>query len=61
MTADPDYTFIEGQKIGDYRTMLCVPMLREGKALGVFSLTRSEARPFTNKQIELSRLSPTKR
>jgi GAF domain-containing protein len=53
VTADPDYTFIEGRKIGDYRTMLCVPMLREGKALGVFSLTRSEAQPFTNKQIEL--------
>ncbi|PWT83231.1 MAG: hypothetical protein C5B58_06840, partial [Acidobacteria bacterium] len=51
--ADPDYTFLEGRKIGDYRTMLCVPMLREGKALGVFSLTRSEARPFTDKQIEL--------
>jgi GAF domain-containing protein len=53
VTADPDYTFIEGQKIGDYHTMLCVPMLREGVALGVFSLTRSEVRPFTDKQIDL--------
>jgi signal transduction histidine kinase len=28
-------------------------MLREGKALGVFALTRSEVRPFSDKQIEL--------
>jgi two-component system, NtrC family, sensor kinase len=53
VTADTDYTFIEGQKIGDYRTMLCVPMLREGKAFGVFALTRSDVRPFADKQIEI--------
>jgi GAF domain-containing protein len=51
--ADPDYTFVEGQRIGDYRTMLCVPMQREGTTIGVFTLTRSEVRPFTDKQIEL--------
>jgi GAF domain-containing protein len=51
--ADPEYTLIEGQKLGDYRTVLAVPMLREGVALGVLTLTRSEVRPFTQKQIEL--------
>ncbi len=51
--ADPDYTFVEGQKIADYRTMLCVPMQREGTTIGVFTLLRSEVRPFTDKQIEL--------
>ena len=54
VTADPDYTFTEGQKIGDYRSLLCVPMLREEEALGVFLLTRAEVRPFTEKQIELA-------
>src|SRR3984957_13489526 len=28
--ADPEYTFAEGQRLGDYRTVLGVPMLREG-------------------------------
>ncbi|MBR0693511.1 GAF domain-containing protein [Bradyrhizobium lablabi] len=53
VTADPDYTFTEAQRIGEFRTMLCVPMLRESTAIGVFTLTRSEVRPFTDKQIEL--------
>jgi GAF domain-containing protein len=50
---DPEYTFIEGQKLGDFRTVLAVPMLREGVPIGVLALTRSEAKPFTEKQIEL--------
>jgi two-component system NtrC family sensor kinase len=52
--ADPDYTFIEHQKLGDFRTLLAVPMLREGVPKGMVSLTRSEMRPFTGKQIELA-------
>jgi GAF domain-containing protein len=50
---DPDYTFVEGQRLGGWRTVLAVPMLREGIAIGVLSVTRSTVRPFTNKQIEL--------
>jgi two-component system, NtrC family, sensor kinase len=52
--ADPDYTFLEGQKLGSFRTMLGVPMLREGIPIGVIALTRSEPRPFTEKQIALA-------
>jgi GAF domain-containing protein/CheY-like chemotaxis protein len=51
--ADPEYVWAEAQKLGGYRTMLAVPMLREDVPLGVLALMRSEVRPFTDKQIEL--------
>jgi signal transduction histidine kinase len=50
---DTEYTYTEGQKIGGFRTLLAVPMLREGMPIGVLSLQRKMVRPFTEKQIEL--------
>src|SRR5215468_436943 len=51
--ADTDYTWAQAQRLGGFRTILGVPMLREGIPIGVMILTRSEVRPFTDKQIEL--------
>ena len=51
--ADTEYTYSEGQKIGGYRTLLAVPLLREGTPIGVLSLQRNAVRPFTDKQVEL--------
>jgi GAF domain-containing protein len=50
---DPEYTNWEAQKIGHFRSVLGVPLLREGVSIGVLGLTRTEPRSFTDKQIEL--------
>jgi GAF domain-containing protein len=49
---DPEYVGAPLRAVG-FRTVLAVPMLRDGEPIGVLGLWRREARPFTEKQIEL--------
>jgi signal transduction histidine kinase/DNA-binding response OmpR family regulator len=50
---DAEYTWAGPQKFGEYRTMLGVPLMREGVPIGVLAMTRDKPRPFTPAQIEL--------
>src|SRR5262249_35606111 len=51
--AEPEFTFFEFAKAGNVRTMLGVPLLREGTPIGVIVLSRRSVRPFADKQIGL--------
>ena len=51
--ADTEYSALEYQSMGHYRSMLGVPLLREGVSIGVIALMRTAVLPFTEKQIEL--------
>jgi len=48
-----EYEAKDLQRLGGYRTMLGVPLMRDGFPIGVFVLTRNEVRPFSLRQIEL--------
>ena len=51
--AELDHPLNEQRRIGGYRTVLAVPLLRERMPIGVLIVTRSHVRLFTDKQIEL--------
>jgi signal transduction histidine kinase len=51
--ADPEYSAMAYQAAGQYRTMLGIPLLREGVPIGVIGMMRAAVRPFGDRQIEL--------
>ena len=51
--ADPNYRLQEQQRIEGYRSLLGVPLLRDGIVIGVFVLWRNRVDRFTDKQIDL--------
>jgi two-component system, NtrC family, sensor kinase len=58
MREDPAYReghplAIAGCDIAGIRTLVCVPMLKDGEFVGAITIYRKEVRPFTDKQIEL--------
>jgi len=50
---DKEYTYWDSQRVGGYRSVLGVPLLREGVPIGVIGLTRSHPRSFSDKHIDL--------
>ena len=50
---DPEFARHDAQKTGGFRAALGVPLLREGKVIGVIFLSRAKPQPFSEKQIEL--------
>jgi signal transduction histidine kinase/putative methionine-R-sulfoxide reductase with GAF domain len=51
--ADPEFKRLDWQEVGKQRTVLGVPLLREGGLLGVIILARTDVQPFADSQIEL--------
>jgi GAF domain-containing protein len=51
--ADPEYSAAGYQRAFGFRTILGVPLLRDGTTIGVFALTRDKVNPFSQQQIDL--------
>ena len=51
--ADPEYGFSEGQQAGAYRSVLGVPLLREGVLLGTIAIWTTDVQPFTDRDVAL--------
>jgi len=52
-TTDPRFRWHESQRLGGFRTVVGVPMLRDGVVIGVIALWKERVEPFTRAQIDL--------
>ncbi len=50
---DPEYKFAEAQQKGGFRSIVGVPLLREGFPIGVIAVWRREVRPFSGREIRI--------
>jgi GAF domain-containing protein len=53
LAVDPNYASRDIEDFGGYRGLLCVPLMREGSAIGVLMVAHITTQGFTEKQIEL--------
>ncbi|WP_170775771.1 GAF domain-containing protein [Ruegeria lacuscaerulensis] len=51
--ADPTYTWMEESGVGEYRSVLGVPLVKSGAVVGVISVGSREVDGFSEKQIKL--------
>ena len=53
LLSDPSYTLKEDAKIGGARSMIGVPLMREGEPIGVIILSRHRVEPFNEREIKV--------
>jgi class 3 adenylate cyclase len=53
--SDPLYEEKESAKLGGVRSMIGVPLMREGEPIGVLGLARTQVEPFVEREVELVR------
>jgi signal transduction histidine kinase/DNA-binding response OmpR family regulator len=51
--ADPDYRWTDAQRMASFRTVIGVPMLLDGKVVGVLSVWRTRVHPFSGRAVEV--------
>jgi len=51
--ADPDYGWTDAQRAAGYRTLIGVPMMLDGEAVGVLSVWRTRVNPFSDRAMEV--------
>jgi GAF domain-containing protein len=56
INTDPEYVFIGDQREHSYRTVLAVPLLKDGNPIGALGMWRRELKRFTEKQTSLVKI-----